>query len=170
MLYEDKIKGKKKNTLIKIHKQFLYNHVIPYLTDVLGFERIKKYPYKKSPIGTRMFYMYKKDDIVILIAKKRYNRITYFIVTEVKDYKYKLLGTIAYSMVFQEYHLWLFAGDLFEILNKDYYGTIEFIGLQDYYSAKGREYPFYRALSLQRGDNPFSRRALAIQRERQDSV
>ena len=158
MLYEDKVIGRKRNTLMRLHREFLYEQVIPYLIDVLGYKRLKKYPLKKSQTGAKLFYFYQKDDIVILISKRRYNRISYFIVTEATKERYKLLGTIAYSMVFPEYHLWMFAGDLFEILNKDYYGTVDFIGFKDYYKTKGYEYPIYRALTLQRGDNPFSRR------------
>ena len=156
---------------MKIHRLFLYEQIIPYLTEELGFKRIPKYPYRRTNNGSGLFYFYMKDDIVIIMAKRTYNRLAYFIVTQATKESYKLIGTIAYEMVFPEYFKYMFAGDLFEILNKDYYGTIEFVGLKDYYKTKGYEYPIYRALTLQRGDNPFSRRCFpTFESWRQGSV
>lgn len=162
MKYENTIRGKKYRTLNKIHKCFIYDKVIPYLVDDLGFVKVKKFPGSSRNTGAGKFYFYKKDNIVILLSKIRYNRVAYAIVVQINSSGYEIIGTIGYEMVYPDYHRWMFIADLFEILNKDYYGTIEFIGIEDYFKAEGREYYFPPLTKIFRGDNPVSRRILKV--------
>jgi len=139
----------KPNKKKRYYREFINNHILPYLEEC-GYEEVKNvYP-------TREMKFFKKGYDSIIFNTRLLGNYSFFIVC----HKDEIIGTIIYDRVYPEFYSYLFKMDLFGMYNKELAKEIkEFPFIKDYYLERGKELKGYRETRTRPiGTNPVSRR------------